>query len=115
MVDLVRLLLLIALSIDFSRGMAAWFAKDYCLTPLEPGEVVMGDFAIKSEERKVHVFRYENGTKVELEDTYDPGEIVFAHFDVDDQQLQFVFELGGGGASAIFLDSNAGCDKMMVL
>ena len=27
------------------NGMASWFAKDYCLTPLEAGEVIMGDFA----------------------------------------------------------------------
>ena len=95
--------------IDLAYGMAAWFAKDYCLTPLEPGEVIMGDVTIVSEERRVQFVRLVNGTIEEMQDTYEPGEIVTAH--MEDNQGQFVLEVGGG---ATFIDTSSGCDRSRI-
>jgi hypothetical protein len=86
--------------------MASWFAKDYCLTPLEAGEVIMGDLAVVSEERKVE-FRNEHNEV--LEGTYEPGETLFAH--IDDEKGQFVFDLGGDGA---LFPNKGGCEGKRV-
>lgn len=96
---LVSVLVFCSVSVN---GMASWFAKDYCLTPLEAGEVIMGDFAIVSEERRVVLSRASPSSG--LIDTYEPGETLFAY--IDDDKGQFVFDLGGG---ASFLEGG-GCE-----
>jgi hypothetical protein len=100
------------LSFSPCAAMSAWMAKNYCSTPLEADEVIMGDMAIISTEREVQLLRrINNGTEEEVvSDLFEPGETLIAR--LLDSTGQYVFQVDVEGGSdqskATFVDG--GCE-----